>query len=173
MVETIFTNPLFVETILPFLLVFTLVFAVLEKTKILGDGKRQVDAIIASVIGLIFIAFGEATDIVVRMIPVLGVALVVILIFMLLFGVTFREGEFNMPFGLKITVGILAGILIIATVLILAGGLDYVSGFITSEGSGAIIINVVLVLIIAGAIFAVIFGGKGESGSGGGKEKSK
>ena len=68
MVETIFTNPLFVETILPFLLVFTLVFAILEKTKILGDGKRQIDAIVALVIGLIFVAFGYETNIVVRMI---------------------------------------------------------------------------------------------------------
>ena len=83
MVETLFTSALFVETVLPFLLVFTIVFAVLEKTKILGDGQKRVDAIVALVIGLIFVAFGNATDIVVRMIPVLGVALVVILVFMM------------------------------------------------------------------------------------------
>ena len=71
MVETIFTSNLVVETILPFLLIFTIVFAILEKSKILGDGKRQIDAIVALAIGLLFIAFGSATDIVVRMIPFL------------------------------------------------------------------------------------------------------
>ena len=68
MVETFFTNPLFVETILPLLLVFVLVFAVLQKTKILGEGKRQIDAIVALVVAMIFVAFGQATNIVVKMI---------------------------------------------------------------------------------------------------------
>jgi len=169
MVATIFTNPLFVETILPFLLMFTLVFAILEKTKILGDGKRQIDAIVSLAIALIFIAFGSATDIVVRMIPVLGIALVVILIFMILLGSMFQSGNFEMPDWLKIVVGILVAILVIATVLVLTGGLDYIINFIYGENSG-ILINGFLVLIIVGAILAVVFGKKGEdsqeSGSG-------
>ncbi len=158
MVETIFTNPLFVETILPFLLMFTLVFAILEKTKILGDGKKQIDAIVALVIGLIFIAFGSATDIVVRMVPILGIALVVILIFMILLGSMFSD-KFEMPPWLKIVVGILVGILVIATVLVLTGGLDYVIQFLYGENSG-ILVNGVLILIIIGAIALAVFGGK-------------
>ncbi len=169
MVETIFTNPLFVETILPFLLMFTLVFAILEKTKILGDGKKQIDAIVALVIGLIFIAFGSATDIVVRMIPILGIALVVILIFMILLGSMFSD-KFEMPGWLKVVVGILVGILVIATVLVLTGGLDYVINFIYGENSG-ILVNGVLILIIIGAIALAVFGGKGESGDAGGKKE--
>jgi len=31
----------FVDVLLPFLLIFTVIFAVLEKTKILGDGKLE------------------------------------------------------------------------------------------------------------------------------------
>ena len=168
MVETIFTNPFFIETVLPLLLVFTVVFAILEKTKIFGDGKRQIDAIVALVVGLIFVAFGRATDIVVRMIPVLGVALVVILIFMILLGSVYGEGQFNIPGWLKVVVGILIGILVIATVLILTGGLDYIIGFIYGDNSG-LLINGVLILVIIGAIAAVIFGGRGSSS--GHKEK--
>ena len=55
MPETIFQHFIFQEFILPFLLVFTIVFAVLEKTKLLGDGKKQLDAIVAFVVGLIFV----------------------------------------------------------------------------------------------------------------------
>jgi len=163
MVETIFTNPLFVETILPFLLVFTIIFAILEKTEILGKGKRQIDAITALVIGLIFVSFGQATDIIVKMIPVLGVALVVILIFMILFGSLFREGSFEVHKYVKVIVGILITILVIAMVLILTGGLDYVVGFLYSGNTG-ILVNGVIILIIIGAIAAVVWGGKGESG---------
>jgi hypothetical protein len=167
MVETIFTSPLFVETILPFLLVFTLVFAILEKTKILGDGKRQIDAIIAIVIGLIFVAFGRASYIVVELIPILGVALVVLLIFMLLLGSMYQPGDFKMEKWMKIVIGILIAIVVAGTVLILTGGLDYVLGYITgSAGSGAVIVNIVLIVIVVGAVLAVIKGGKDkESGS--------
>ena len=47
MVQTILSSPLVVEVLLPFLLVFTLVFAVLDRTKLLGEGKRQINAIIS------------------------------------------------------------------------------------------------------------------------------
>jgi len=119
MVETILTNPLVSETILPFVLVFTLVFAILEKTQILGKEKRQIDAIVALVVGLIFVAFGQATNIIVKMIPILGIALVVILIFMLLLGSLYKQDQFEIPGWLKIVFGILIAILV--TVL-MAGG---------------------------------------------------
>src|SRR3989344_5787366 len=86
MVETIFTNQLFVETVLPFVLVFTIVFAILQKTSILGKDKKQIDAIVALVIGLTFVAFPAPTEIVVKMIPVLGVALATIFVFLILLG---------------------------------------------------------------------------------------
>ncbi|MEK6843959.1 MAG: hypothetical protein AABX83_00885 [Nanoarchaeota archaeon] len=166
MVETIFTNPFFIETVLPLLLIFTVVFAILEKTKILGDGKRQIDAIVALVISLIFVAFGRATDIVVRMIPILGVALIVILIFMILLGSVYGEGQFSIDWRLKVAIGILIAILVIAMVLILTGGLDYLLTFIYGDNSG-LLINGVLVLVIIGAIVAVVWGGKDkESGKG-------
>lgn len=163
MVETLFTSPLFVETILPFLLVFTIVFAVLEKTKILGDDKKQIDAIVAFVVGLIFVAFGQATDIVVRMIPILGVALVVILVFMILLGSLYEPGGFKMEGWLKIVIGILIAIFVVVTVLILTGGLDYIIGFIVG-GNSAILVNGFLVVVIIGAILAVVFGGKSKEG---------
>ncbi len=43
------------DVLLPFILVFTIVFAVMQKTKILGD-KKQFNVIIALTLGLLFIA---------------------------------------------------------------------------------------------------------------------
>jgi hypothetical protein len=37
---TLLSHPLFIEAILPFLLIFAVVFAVLQKSRILGEGKK-------------------------------------------------------------------------------------------------------------------------------------
>ena len=161
MVETIFTNPVFVETILPFLLMFTIIFAILQKTKIFGEGKKQIDAIIALVIALLFISFGRATDIVVEMIPILGIALMVILVFMILVGSMFEEGKFAMHKYLQIGIGIAIGVLVSGTALVLTGGLDFIIGFIYGDNTG-LLINGILVVVIAAAIAAVVFTGKDE-----------
>ena len=50
-----FQNYGVMDIILPFILVFTIVFAVMQKSKILGD-KKNFNVIIALVLGLLFIA---------------------------------------------------------------------------------------------------------------------
>ena len=53
----IFTHVVFAEYILPWVLVFVLIFAILEKSNLLGEGKRQVNAIVGAVCGLILFHF--------------------------------------------------------------------------------------------------------------------
>jgi hypothetical protein len=43
------------DFLLPFLLVFTISFAVLQKAKILGDGKKQYNVVVSLVLGLLFV----------------------------------------------------------------------------------------------------------------------
>lgn len=43
------------DFLLPFILVFTIVFAVLQRTNILGQDQRKMNAIIALVLGLLFV----------------------------------------------------------------------------------------------------------------------
>ena len=118
MAQTILSHPLVVETLLPFLLVFTLIFAVLQRTKILGDGKKQIDALVALTIGLIVVAFGYATDIIVSIIPFLAIAAVILLVFMLLYGMVFTGQEFKLHPSIQTTVGIIVAIgLIIVTMV--------------------------------------------------------
>ena len=50
-----------ISFVLPFLLVFTIVFAILEKTKIFGatkdgESKKNINAVVALVLGLLMIA---------------------------------------------------------------------------------------------------------------------
>ena len=55
MSDPFFITPIFTDFLLPFALVFTLIFAILQKTKLLGDGKKQVDAIIGLVVGVFYL----------------------------------------------------------------------------------------------------------------------
>ncbi len=162
MVATILSNPVVVETLLPFLLVFTIIFAILQKTQILGKDKRQIDALVSLAIGLIVIAYGQATGIIVRLIPILAVTAVVILVFMLLYGMVFAEGKFDMNKYLKGGIGIAVGIVVIVSVLILTGGLNYIIDFYyRTEGTG-LLANIVFIAIAAAAVIAVAAGGKKE-----------
>ena len=76
--ETIFQHELLTKFAYPFLLIFFIVFAILEKTKILGDDKKQLNAVLAFVIGLIFLSVVQPRLIVENMILFLTVAIVIV-----------------------------------------------------------------------------------------------
>src|SRR3989338_2807765 len=156
MVLTILQSDFVVYGILPFLLVFTLIFAVLQKTKILGDGKKQIDAIVSLVIGLIVISFASATDFIVNLVPFLPISLVVILVFMILYGMVFAQGEFRMSFGLQIAFGILAGIALIIAVLVFSGTWDNVLDWFSGGDSSTIWSTVAIVAVIIAVVWIVL-----------------
>ena len=84
--QTILQNELIIKFALPFLLIFFIIFAILEKTKIFGDDKKQINALIAFVIGLIFVAVTFPKIIVSNMILFLTVAIVIMFVGLLLWG---------------------------------------------------------------------------------------
>jgi len=159
MVEIIFISPFFLNYILPFVLVFTLIFAILEKTQLLGEGKKQVDALIGLVVGLILIAFPFPRTIVVELMPFLAVAAVILLVFMLLYGFIVGKQEKGMHISIKVTFVIILAVALLTVFLIIAGWWDLVYNFLFEREAGAqIVINVILIAIIVGAIVAVIKG---------------
>ena len=84
--EPFFISAFFKSFVLLFVLVFALTFAVLQKTNILGTDKKQVNALIALVVGMMLIAFPGPRDAILTMIPLMEVALVAILVFMMIYG---------------------------------------------------------------------------------------
>lgn len=162
---TILQSSFAVEFIYPFLLVFVLVFAILQKTKLLGDDKRQIDALISLAIALIFIAFGNAVGIVVGLVPWLAVGVVVLLMFFVLVGFIAADDKgFSMPKGLKITLGVLAAIFVIIAVIVATGQWDTVYNSLFGKGEiSDWASNILLFAIIIGALAAVIFSGRSKS----------
>ena len=156
------------QAVLAFLLVFTVVFAVLQKSEILGKGKRQIDALVALAIGLIVISVGSAMDFIQQIIPFMAIALVILLVFMILLGILFKQGDFDMHKNVKIGFGILIFLAVAVAVLVITGGWNYLANWFTN-GSG-VASNVILIVIIIAAI-AIAYFGSGKQSSDEKKDK--
>lgn len=89
------------DVVLPFLLVFTIVFAILEKTKVFGteeiDGKKytkkNLNAIASFVISFLVIASAELVEILNIVSAQVVILLLASVLFLLLVGSFYREGE--------------------------------------------------------------------------------
>lgn len=160
-----FIPEIFTNLILPFLLIFVLVFAILQKSKILGDGKAQIDALIAMVIGLLLVGLPGPRDIVVNLMPWLAVGVSVILVFLILYG--FVAGDLSStPKWMKITFGTLAGLFVVGVVLYVTGLWEPIYDALFGSAKTEIFSSILLVVIIVAAfVIAVATGKKGGSSS--------
>jgi hypothetical protein len=158
MVENIFTHVVFTDYILPWVLVFVIIFAILEKTNVLGEDKKQINAIIGAISGLILLAFPGSRDLIVKFIPVMVVLAVILFVFILLYSFVSGEKEGDpLSKGAKIGLGVAIGIFIIAVWLDLTGLWDPLWSYLSSSNAGA---NIIFILIAVGAVAAVLFAGK-------------
>lgn len=161
---TILQAPLMTDFLYPFLLLFFLTFGILEKTKVLGDGKTQLNALISAVIGLIFVSAVFPKIIVGNLMLFLSIALVVVFVALVLWG--FISGKAEFPKKTTTFLGAVLAISIIIAVL-WASGIgtskllsDAWTFLFDSSWSNSFWTNVVFILLIGGAIAAVLIKGK-------------
>ena len=152
-------SELFTLVILPFLLVFTLVFAILQKSKLLGEGKQQIDAIISFVIAAVVISFANAVNIITQLSVFMALALFILFVFMIIYSFAYGDTKGD-PLAaqkwLKPAIGIVAIIAVVIAVLIISGYWDDVYNFFTQGELGS---NVIFIILIIAAIVAVVKGG--------------
>lgn len=159
MAETIFQYPIFQEFILPFLLVFTIIFAILEKTKLLGEGKKQLDAIVAFVVSLIFVTAIFPKAVVSNLILFLTISIIIVFVILLLWGFVFGEiKEGFKPAGwMKWTLGIVIAVAVMFAVMwsvgLPAGVTDLFSKL---NWSSPFLMNFVFIIVIAVALALVL-----------------
>lgn len=92
------------DIILPFLLVFTIVFAILEKTKILGiekiEGKdytkKNINAMVAFIVAFLVIASTQLVSVINQVMANVVLLLILGVCFLLLVGVFFGDKEFTL-----------------------------------------------------------------------------
>jgi hypothetical protein len=144
--------------LLPFLLVFFILFAILEKTKLLGD-KKQIHALIAFVIGLIFVGAIYPVLVVSNLILFLTVTIVAVFVVLLIWGFIFGDKEGFKPAGWMKWVLLIVASLAFVVGLIWATGLwDKVQSFLTAGIGGTIFTNIIFLIVIAIALALVIKG---------------
>ncbi|MAE42348.1 hypothetical protein CMO93_01140 [Candidatus Woesearchaeota archaeon] len=160
----------FTDVMLPFLLIFTVIFAVLEKSKIFGEEKRNMNSAIALVFALTVIiphitgdlpAGIDPVEIINSVLPQVGIFVVAIVALMIMIGVFGHE---------KILLGAtMPGWVALISVIFLAmifgsaagwGGSSITNWMDDTFGSDAL--GVVVMLIMFGVIIAFITGGEGE-----------
>lgn len=159
MAETIFQYPIFQEFILPFLLVFTIIFAILEKTKLLGEGKKQLDAIVAFVVSLIFVTAIFPKAVVSNLILFLTISIIIVFVILLLWGFVFGEiKEGFKPAGwMKWILGVVIAVAVMFAVMwsvgLPAGVTDLFSKL---NWSSPFLMNFVFIIVIAVALALVL-----------------
>lgn len=156
----------FFDIILPFLLIFTIVFGVLEKTRIFGtaDGKPKanINAMIAFAIALFFVATPRLIEAVQISLPQVAMLLVVLMSFMMLVGFMMSDKEFSFEShkGLKI---FLMFTMLVGIVLIFLNAVGFWEEFWTLFGfnfwTSSAGMTLIFLGVIVGAI-AFITGGK-------------
>ena len=163
--ETILQHWIFSNFIFPFLLIFFIFFAILEKTKILGSDKKQLNALVAFVIGLIFVSAVFPKLVVGNLILFLTVSIVIVFVILLLWGVA-TGGEPKIDNNaIKWVVGFLI-VVVVAGAVLWATGLhdETINLLFKQDWSSNFWINFLFVIIIAIALALILKGSANKGG---------
>ena len=156
---TFLQNWIFTDYLFPFLLIFFIIFAILERTRLFGEGKKQLNALTAFVIGLIFVGAGVPKLIVGNMILFLTVAIVIVFVILLLWGFIFGDKEgFKLEKWMKWGLGFVVTAGAIVAVLFATGLDNQIGSFISKQSQ--IWTNIAFVIVIAIALALVLIGKK-------------
>ena len=157
----------FVDVLLPFLLIFTVIFAVLEKTKILGEGKRNMNVGISFIFALLvvvphvtgnFPAGYDPVAIINAALPSVSLVVVAIIALLILIGVFAGD---KLVFGMS-SAGWIGLFSLIAIVFIFGSAAGWwQTGFLKwLEGLfGTDVVAVAIMLLVFGIIIAFVTGG--------------
>ena len=154
----------FYEFLLPFLLMFTVVFAILEETKLFGtddDGhsRKNINAVIALILGLLITSQFEVVAKLQYFLPRISLYIIISLMVLILIGLF--AGDIRHGFGgvLLILVSLIALVLTFAALAPLMG--FEVTYWLQQNWQTLLVIIIILIII-----FAVIKSGGGSNGGG-------
>lgn len=160
----------FIDVLLPFLLIFTIVFAVLEKSKILGEERRNMNSAIALIFALIIViphitgdlpAGFDPVLIINAALPQVGLVIVGIISLMILIGV-FAHDKVTLGMSMPGWIGFFS---IVAIIIIFGSAADwFAAGFDDwlERIFGSDALAIFIMLVVFGVIISFVTGGEGE-----------
>jgi len=157
------------DVVLPFLLVFTIVFALMERTKVFGtekiEGKeytkKNLNSAAAFVIAFLVVASSELVEVITEVSSKFVVLLLLIVLFMLLVGSFFKEeahGVFLEKGGWRTAFMLIVFVVLVFIFLDALDLLNDVSDFFKGTNQGEIVGSVVLLIVIVGFIYFITQG---------------
>lgn len=163
----------FFNVVLPFIFVFAVSFAILEKTMILGGegekGKRRprtsINAMVAFAIALFVVAATNIVAVIRESLPMIVLVLIVIISFMLLAGSFMATGEFSFETS-KFWKIFLTVVMFIAVILIFMNAiktdagvswLKYMYIYITKNwATGPVVSGIIFLAVIIASIYFIV-----------------
>lgn len=162
------------HVVLPFLLVFTIVFAMLEKTKVLGledreklTTKKNLNAMVAFVTSFLVVASTELVRIVNTVTANVVLLLLLSVLFLMLVGSFHKDEEFELD---KTWKKVFMGIMFVGILLIFLqalGWLQFAWAFMVGNVDGPIVGSFFMLVIVLAAMLWITSGGSDD------KDKSK
>lgn len=159
------------DVILPFLLTFTIIYAIMDKTKILGQDtfegkqypKKNLNALVAFCIGFLVIASSNLVSLINTTLAQIVVLFMICVFYLALVGIFYKdnvEGAFNDKWKLFFMVVLLISIvLIFANAILLENGqsvLEFIYSQLAFNIDSAAVSSIVLILLIAGAMWYIV-----------------
>jgi len=156
----------FFEVVLPFLLVFTIVYAVLQKTKIFGakEPTKNINAMIAFVFALFFVSATNLVRGTIELLPNVTVLIITLMSFMMLVGFFYTDKEFSFEnhkfWKVFLTVIFFIGIVLLAWHAFAPKAWEWFWVGNTQFWSSTAGVTIIFLLIMIGTILFVTLGGK-------------
>lgn len=148
------------EYLLPFLLIFAIIFAVLEKTQILGEHKSNINVVVSLIFGLLIVAQQGIIETINNFLPNVSLIIVVILALLLVVGLMVGK-KFEGIKGPILGLGII--VVIIAFVIALwPNEINFMSSYDKET-----LLYTALIIAAVIAVVWLIVGGKRDTGDSG------
>jgi hypothetical membrane protein len=160
------------DVVLPFLLTFTVVFAILEKTKVLGTDKlgdrkvtkKNLNSMVAFCVGFFVIASSRLVEIMTQVSAHMFVLLLLSVFFLMLVGSFYAEGDepFSLsdPWKLLFTIIMFVGIVCIFLMAIKTEDgtpwLTWILNYVVKNFNSAAVASIILIILIIGFMFWVV-----------------
>ena len=162
------------DVVLPFLLVFTLVFAILEKTKVFGteeiDGKtyprRNLNSMMAFVSAFFVVASAKLVEIITEVSSLVVLLLLASVLFLMMIGSFMKpdaEGVY-LTGPLKIIFTVIMFVSLALIYLHAVGWLEPALGYLKTHWQSNVVATAIMLLIIFGALWFIVGGAPGSKG---------
>jgi len=154
----------FFDVVIPFLLFFVIIFAVLEKSKLLGKDKNNVNLIVSLSIAFLAVATNKVVSLITQVLPNMILILVLLVMFTMILGLFYKEEELefsnNHPgwFKFFMFMVFIFMIIFVLNAIPSEGGtmLDNVIDGIVSGSSSELVGGIILLAVMIGVISLVV-----------------